>query len=182
MRVRDTGGDDPLHDAIGPTVDALLRPRTLPPPSGVLRVADLYSIPDGLGDVAREAGLEVVFHHLPGEAVGDISDQSRIPPFDLLTTNLPGGAEEEAFALTLRFLRVRRPMAFLMAGATRSDLEPEFLPLIRRQIERLGYRVDGRHQFLTGALWEGPFSWPSEPVARIVVRQVATAALVYARD
>ena len=127
MAERTQLGDDSLHDAVGRTVDALLRPRTPLPASDVLRVADLYSAPGGLGDAARDAGLEVVYVHLPGDVVGDISDHNLIPPFDLLTANLLGDGREEALAFALRFLRVRRPVAFVLADAEGDDMGAEFL-------------------------------------------------------
>ena len=161
MAERTLSGDGSLHDAIGNTVDALLRPRTPLPASGVLRVADLYSAPAGLGDAARDAGLEVVYAHLPGDAVGDISDRNLIPPFDILTANLLGDGREEALAFALRFLRVRRPVAFVLADVQQADLGPAFPQLVQDKTRRLGYRVDGRQCFVVGALRQEPFAWPA---------------------
>ena len=63
----------------------------------------------------------MVYVHQSGDdwpAEGDdISVYDHAPPFDLMCVNLPEGAQAAAFALALRFLRVRRPAAFLILGA-----------------------------------------------------------------
>ena len=162
-----------LHETIGNTVDALLRPRTPLASSGVLRVAVLNDAPAGgiSSTAVQDAGLVVVYAPQPGEVVGDISDQSHIPPFDLLAVNLSNGAEEEAFAFALRFLRVRRPVAFVLAG--QDDIEAGFLRDVQDRTRRLGYRIDGKRTFVVGALWPEPFMWPSELQAKTVMIQVA---------
>lgn len=164
--MKETSVDDTLHDAIGGTVDALLRPRTPLPPSRVLRVAVCDDGDGALALAARDAGLVVAYAPAPGVPVGDISDQSRIPPFDLLIA----GAREEAFAFALRFLRVRRPVAFILAGG--DSIEAEFLGSVQERTRRLGYRVDGRDAFAVGALW-----WPPSLTAQAVIGQVAMETL-----
>ena len=163
-----------LHETIGGTVDALLRPRTPLPSSGVLRVAVLNDAPGGgISTAAQDAGLVVVYAPQPGEVMGDISDQSVVPPFDLLAVNLFDGAQEEAFAFALRFLRVRRPVAFVLAGENAG----EFAPQAEERTRRLGYRVDGKGAFVVGALRPELFTWPSEPTARAVLAQVTMDTL-----
>ena len=172
--------DDTLHDTIGGTVDALLRPRTPLPPSRVLRVAVCGDEDGALALAARDAGLVVAYAPAPGVPVGDISDQSRIPPFDLLTANLPDGAQEDVFAFALRFLRVRRPVAFVLAG--QGGIEAEFLESVQERTRRLGYRVDGRGTFAVGALWPLALVWPSSLTAQAVIELVARETLNRARD
>ena len=169
--------DDDIQDSIGNTVDALLRPHTPPSPSGVLRVADLFSDVSDLGDVARSIGLEVVYTHQLGETVGDISGHDRIPPFDMLTVNLPDGVREEAFTFALRFLRVRRPVAFLLASASETDVDDDFLLTVQKKTRRLGYRVDGNRDFIVGTLWQGAFPWVLDDDARSVMERLAQIAL-----
>ena len=165
--------DDSFQDAIGNTLDALVRPRVAPPADGVLRVAILRSgdTSAGLAEYAELAGLRVVYVN-QGEEVGDISDQSVVPPFDLLAVNLFDGAQEEAFAFALRFLRVRRPVAFILAGENAG----EFAPQAEERTRRLGYRVDGKGAFVVGALRPELFTWPSEPTAQAVMMRVARSA------
>ena len=62
----------------------------------------------------------------------------RIPPFDLLCANLPGGNQQEAFTLALRFLRVRRTAAFLLLGA---DYAGELTERILAQARQLRYQA-----------------------------------------
>ena len=167
--------DDTLHDAIGGTVDALLRPRTPLPPSHVLRVAVCGDGDGALALVVRDAGLVVAYAPAPGVPIGDISDQSHVPPFDILAA----GAREEAFAFALRFLRVRRPVAFVLVG--QDDIEAEFLGSVQEQTRRLGYRVDGRGAFVVGALW-WPLAWPSSLTAQAVIELVAMETLNRAKE
>ena len=168
--------DDDIQDAIGNTVDALLRPHTPPSPSGVLRVADLYSDAGELDSAARSIGLEVVYAHQPGEIVGDISGHDQIPPFDLLTVNLPDGAWEEAFAFALRFLRVRRPVAFLLASVSETHADDDFARTVQEKTRRLGYRVDGNRGFIVGTLWQDAFTWLPDDNARSVMERLAQTA------
>ena len=161
-----------LHDTIGNTVDALLRPRTPLPASGVLRVADL----GGMSDAARDTGLEVVYVN-DGEEVGDISVYDQIPPFDLLAVDLDD-APDDVFTFALRFLRVRRPVAFLLVGeANGDDVDVGFLGTVRSQTQRLGYRIYNRGAFVIGALWPEPFVWPDEATAQAVLDKIARLAL-----
>ena len=166
-----------LHDTIGNTVDALLRPRTPLPASGVLRVADL----GGMNDAARDAGLEVVYVN-QGEEVGDISVYDQIPPFDLLAVDL-GEAPDDALAFALRFLRVRRPVAFLLTDeADRDDVDAGFLAAIEAQTQRLGYRIYSRGAFVIGVIWPEPFAWPDEATAQAVLDKMARLTLANAQN
>ena len=154
---------DPPHEAFDDTVDALLRPIP-PPPSATLRVADLYC-GDGelgqlgqLGQAAKDAGLDVVYTREP-EIPTEHLDFELIPPFDFLTASLPYADNErkEAVEFVLRFLRVRRPAAFLLMHDRNGD---GFLPFIRGKTRRLRYRVSNvgqnGHIFIAGALRAPP--------------------------
>ena len=169
--------DKDLHDTIGNTVDALLRPQTAPPADGVLRVAVLRSgdADAALAEYARAVGLAVVYVN-QCEDVGDISVYDQIPPFDILIADLPNAEQDTAFAFALRFLRVRRPVAFVLAGENAS----EFAPQVQDKTQRLGYRVYGQRAFVVGALWPQPFSWPTELTAKAVMEQVAQVTLAHA--
>ena len=171
-------GDDSFQEAIGNTLDALVRPRVAPAVDGVLRVAVLRSEDTGAGlaEHAELADLRVVYVN-QGETVGDISDQSVVPPFDLLAVNLPGGDWGEAFSFALRFLRVRRPVAFILTG----DGAGEFAPPVQERTGRLGYRVDGNGNFVVGTLWQDAFPWPTELTSQMMLEQVARDALTRAR-
>ncbi len=168
--------DDGFQDAIGNTLDALVRPRTPMPASEILRLADLYSDAGNLADAARDVGLEVVYTHQSGEIVDDISAHDLIPPFDLLAVNMPDGDWEETFGFVLRFLRVRRPVAFILADVEGDDMEAEFLASVQDKTQRLGYRVYGQRTFIVGVIWMEPFAWPSELTAQGVMAQVARDA------
>ena len=134
--------EESIRDSIGNTVSALLRPQTPPSPSGVLRVATLNDDDEALADAARAAGLEVVYVHKSGDdypaAGSDLSVYDRIPPFDLLCANLPEDGQREAFTLAVRFLRVRRPAAFLLLGA---DYAGGLTERILTQAKRLRYQT-----------------------------------------
>ena len=167
--------DGILHNTIGGTVDALLRPRTPLPPSRVLRVAVCGDGDGALASATRDAGLVVAYAPAPGDAVGDISDQSLIPPFDLIAASVAAGWED-AFALALRFLRVRRPVAFVLVG--RAGFEAD----VQEGTRRLGYRVDGMGVFTVGTLWQEPFLWPVDLTAQAVIEQMAKEILTRAGD
>ena len=131
-----------IRDSIGNTVSNLMRPQTPPAPSGVLRVATLNDDDETLADAARAVGLEVVYVHKTGDDYpangSDISVYDRILPFDLLCANLPVDAQQEAFTLPLRFLRVRRPAAFLLLGAAYTG---DFTERIIAQARQLRYQA-----------------------------------------
>ena len=103
-------------DQFANVVDALMRPAP-PPPSTVTRVADLYPADGRLGNAAQNAGFDVVYQIEPKNSQ-EIFDFADVPPFDVVTANMPDGDNERADALefVLRFLRVRRPETFLMMG------------------------------------------------------------------
>ena len=145
--------DKSLHDTIGNTVDALLRPRVTPPPDGVLRVAVLRSGDTGAALIkhVENAGLRVAYTN-QGEEVGIISDQSIIPPFDLILADASDDGWTEAYGLVLRFLRGRRPVAFLLVGDNSTDLLTTTRETTRRMNYKISVHVVGNRSFIVGAL------------------------------
>ena len=143
-------------------IDALLRP-TPPPPSATLRVADLYSGDGRLGRAAEGAGFDVVYRSEPDSARG-LLDFDDIPPFDIVTANMPDAdnEREDALEFVLRFLRVRRPETFLMMGTGWATDGVVFTKLVKDKTRRLGYLVsktvregETRHGFIVGILGVG---------------------------
>ncbi len=163
-----------LHDTIGATTDALLRPWTAPPADDVLRAVVLHpgDAATALPGHAEQAGLRVV-HTQTGDDPGEISDHGLIPAFDILAVDLPADEWQQAFGLALRFLRVRRPGGFLLVSPG-AEIDEDTMLAIRHTTERLGYRISAHGPFLVGGLPPGPFSWPPEPTATAVLRLLAS--------
>ena len=169
--------EDEDEDEFNNIVDALVRPAP-PPPSATLRVADLYCGDGELGQAAEDAGLDVVYRREP-ESPTEYLDFKRIPPFDFLTASMPDtdDGRGEAVDFVLRFLRVRRPAAFLLMGKDLNGSGEGFLVFVRGKTRRLGYRVNNAglnggkgkgaghhtgqngdgHAFVVGALGVNPF-------------------------
>ena len=149
--------DDCIESTIGDAVRRLARPQTPAAATGVLRLACLHDDNGILADAARSIGLDVVYVHQSGDdwpAEGeDISVYDHAPPFDLMCVNLPEGAQAAAFTLALRFLRVRRPAAFLILGA---DYAGGLTERILVQAKQLTYRtavhVRGSQTIIVGTL------------------------------
>ena len=100
----------------------------------------------------------------PAEAV----DFDTIPALDLLLANLPGDSRD-ALGFALRFLRVRRPAAFVLTGKDRIDNGAEFERFFRARAEQVRYQLhsatlqalDGAMRaFVVGMPSHIPFSWP----------------------
>ena len=99
---------DPPREGFDDIVDALLMPTSpLQKPATTPQVADLYCGDGELGRAAHDVGFDVVYTSDPDSARGAL-DFTTIPPFDILTANMPdtGDEQEEAFEFVLRFLRV----------------------------------------------------------------------------
>ena len=118
----------------------LLKPEQENPPSATLRVADLYPNTGELSIAVQDAGLDVVCAHEPN-GNGKINFDC-IPDFDFLIATLPSGAEHDALAYALRFLRVRRPWAFMLASEDRDGDGGEFLWRVQDKTWRLGYEIN----------------------------------------
>ena len=143
-----------MESKFGDAVQAVARPGA-PLLPDVLRVADLYCGDGTLGRAARSAGLEVVCAEEPDaqarrdangvrvEPVRRRLDFDRIPAFNILLASVsPAGAFDHA----LRFIRVRRPQAFVLMG--RGD--DAFLRAVREKTRRLGYEVRARDVVVGG--------------------------------
>lgn len=138
-----------------------------PEPSDTLRVADLFCGAGELSQAARRAGVEVVYAEDPDAKARRVYTADtgiraaprrekipfdRISEFDILTVRLPDGSEEQAFGRALRFLRIRRPHAFVLAGDGADD--GEFLRLVWEKTHQLGYEISanrGRSAYVVGA-------------------------------
>ena len=156
---------DNLPDHFTDTVDALMRPT--PPPSAIIRVADLFSTDNGLGRAAEDAGFAIVYR----DSAMKRPNFGSIPPFDIVTVNIPDGDDErkDALEFVLRFLRVRRPEIFLMMGMGWNTNGTVFTGLVRGKTGRLGYTVtktgidsETRHGFIIGALRAARVTLPPE--------------------
>ena len=156
-------------DQFANVVDALMRPSP-PIPSTMTRVADLYPADGRLGNAAQNAGFDVVYQIEPKNSQ-EIFDFADVPPFDVVTANMPDDDNERADALefVLRFLRVRRPEIFLMMGMGWNTNGTVFTGLVRGKTGRLGYTVtktgidsETRHGFIIGALRAARVTLPPE--------------------
>ena len=154
-----------------------------PPPSAITRVADLYSGDGRLGRAAEGAGFNVVYRIQP-ESATEVFDFADIPPFDIVTANMPDGDNERADALefVMRFLRVRRPDTFLMMGTGWNTNGTAFTGLVRDKTRRFGYTVtktgidsETDHGFIIGALRAARVSLPTEIDERPTTRRSRNA-------
>lgn len=169
---------DDITGPIGRTLDGLLRPHTAQPADGVLRVADLHA--GELADAAKQAGLQIVFTYPEDREILEISDHNNVPAFDLLVGDLPKGEQREMFYLALRFLRIRRPAAFVLTHTPGRETEAVFWGRVQNQTRQLGYRVYRRGAFIVGVDWTEPFTFPSTLTAQTVIAHVAGSARAHA--
>ena len=158
-------------------VDSLMRP-TPPPPSATIRVADLFSTDGRLGRAAEGAGFAVVYR----DTVMKRPNFGSIPPFDIVTANMPDGDNGRADALgfVMRFLGVRRPETFLMMGRGWNTDGAAFLRDVRNETRPLGYAVtktgidsEADHGFIIGELRAARVSLPTEIDERPTPRREA---------
>ena len=150
-------------------VDGLFGPTPIDKHSATFRVAVLY---DGTGELCqaiRDAGLEVVYTREPDSPTEDF-DFDRVPAFDFLIANLPGSKPLDALQFALRFLRVRRPAAFVLVSEAR--VQKRFMDHFRGRAKQLVYQIsdatfDGSNSRIiaVGTPPHIPFSWPcGDPV------------------
>ena len=166
---------NPFDEKFYDTVDALLGQRPSSQTSATLRVADFCYGSSDLTEAVVGAGLEIAYLHdldIPTQPL-NFDD---IPPFDLVTASLPGGdqAQEDAFGLVARFLRVRRPVSFVLVGRARR-LSDEFLQRVQHETQQFGYHIRSgdagglglrRDAFVVGTMSGSPFVWPPGVVPR----------------
>ena len=110
-----------------------------------------------MSNAARSIGLDVVYAHRAGDdwpvEGDDLSVYDHAPPFDVLCINLPEGVQVEAFTLALRFLRVRRPAAFLILGADYAGgLTERILAQAKQLTYRTGVHVRDNQTVIVGTL------------------------------
>ena len=154
--------ESPLGEGFDKTARAVIRP-TQSPPSGKLRVADLFCGMGSLGQAAVDAGMEVVYAHDPNKRartnyekkIGLAPDESEfpdfatIPAFDIVLASLPKNNVEGALSFVLRYLRVRRPDTFVLVGPI-EDNEQALVTLVREKVSGLGYEVASGGDTLLG--------------------------------
>ena len=98
-------------------VDAITTPA--PAPSATIRVAEVHFGGDGLAQEMRSAGMEVVASLDPAREIPDFDEMKA---FDVVVVSAPPDANEWAVTdYVLRFVRVRRPIAFVVLGCTRRE-------------------------------------------------------------
>ena len=127
----------------------------------------MFSNDAGLGKAAEDAGFDIVYR----DTAMVRPNFGNIPPFDVVTANMPDGDKERADALgfVMRFLGVRRPEAFLMMGAGWNTNGVVFTKLVQDETRPLGYTVtktgidsETERGFIIGALRAARVSLPTE--------------------
>ena len=178
------------------TVQELLRPRKSAN-TGYLRCADLYCGDGAMAEAALKADFEIAYAYDPDTAGAEAyTEKFGIEPFwgnthesinlapdfhvllmwigsDALTVpEQPRRAKIRKFDTpvehTMRFLYVRRPVAFLIIGDDLPDgLIEDILNTISTETVRWGYTLDHRVLGKSGAIAgvvhpTGPISWPED--------------------
>ena len=165
--------ENPLYGKADEMIAALFKPPAAP--TAAIRAAILLDdTGEDLLQSTLDAGLTLVYVHDPNV---DYLDLENVPSFDFLAFGLPSGDDEriEAFEFGMRFLRVHRPGAFVLAGERQPNETGEFLHLVQDKAGRLDYRVSSvglnsedfglptrnGHAFAVGLLRREPFVWPA---------------------
>ena len=153
-------------------VDEMTTPA--PTPSATIRVAEFHFGENGLAPIVKVAGLEVVASL---DAAREIPNFEAMPEFDVVVAEIPDSpkAWPQATDYLIRFLFVRRPMAFAILGSMESGLQTE----ASQVAEPYGYEVslsqlDGL-DFILG-ISERDFEQVAVSVVHKVVRQIREAA------
>ena len=96
-------------------VDEMTAPR--PSPSATIRVAEVHFGGAGLAPAIEAAGMSIVASL---DGTRDLPNFGMMPEFDLVITDVPPTENgwTDAIQFLLRFLRVRRPVAFVVFGCT----------------------------------------------------------------
>lgn len=153
----------PLGEDFDSTAKAVFRPEQSEPPSGKLRVADLFCGTGSLSQAAVDAGMEIIYaRETNGRArasyekkfgitpdAGEFPDFAIIPRFDIVLASLPGDDIEGAISFVLRYLRVRRPDTFVLVGPI-EDNEQALVTLVREKVSDLNYVVASAGDTLLG--------------------------------
>ena len=120
-------------------VDALTYPK--PPPSATLRVAEVHFGEGRFAPAIESAGM-ILASTLDGQK--DLPDFETMEPFDIALVDVPSspGDWEKATDYMMRFVRVRRPVAFVILGC----VEEELRRLMEGKSQPYGYEVGGSRQ------------------------------------
>ena len=141
-------------------LDALTIPT--PSPSDVLRVAEMHYGAPGISQAIEAAGIKVAAT-LDGQK--QLPDFEVMPDFDVVVANVSADPKEweGATDYAMRFLRVRRPVAFVILGC----VEEELRRLMLSKCQPYGYDVSSTREddlnFIAGvseraseeSAWEG---------------------------
>ena len=167
------GISDPSFEEFNNAVDGLFGPTPVPELTATLRVAVLYDSNSEVRQAAERAGMAVVRTSAMPSDPADGVDFDSVPTFHLLLVNLPGDSRN-VLEFALRFLRVRRPAAFVLTGKERIDTGLEFERFFRGRAEQVHYQLhsatlrarDGdTRSFVAGMSPRIAFSWPlGDPV------------------
>lgn len=176
--------ENPLNESATRTLRNLMTPQTPPPPSGILRVADLFCGDGRFATAARDLGLEIVFaveSELREREIYELSHDVRpleqmprlfdgVPGFDILAVSIPGGSgilsevkrKGSPYQEAARLIRVRRPRGVVIRG-----LSEEGANHALHELNILGYGVSfaevGEQTFACGVL-----GWASGPTPELV--------------
>ena len=134
-------------------VDAMTTPK--PPPSATIRVAELHFGNRGLAPAIRTAGMEVA---ATLDGTRELPDFDTMPPFDLVVADVTEEPSQWQASIdyVMRFLRVRRPVAFMLLGHSDEQLRTRMMAASQPygyEVERT--RADGL-DFLAGVLEREP--------------------------
>ena len=168
------GISDPSREEFNNAVDGLFGPTPIPELTATLWVAVLYDCNSEVRQAAERAGMAVVrTSAMPSDPAG-VVDFDSVPAFHLLLVNLPGDDQRGVLEFALRFLRVRRPAAFVLTGRERIDTGVEFERFFRGQAEQVHYQLHSatlharngdRRAFVVGMSPQIAFLWPlGDPV------------------
>ena len=168
------GISDPSFEEFNNAVDGLFGPTPVPELTATLRVAVLYDCDSEVRQAAERAGMAVVRTSAMPSDPADVVDFDSVPTFHLLLVNLPGDDQRGVLEFALRFLRVRRPAAFVLTGKERIDTGVEFEQFFRGRAEQIHYQLHNAtlrarngdtRSFVAGMPPHIPFSWPlGDPV------------------
>lgn len=134
-------------------LDALTVPE--PEPSATIRVAEVHFGGKVLAPAIRAAGMEVV---ATLDARSELPDFDTMKPFNLVIADVPTDSDEwdKATSYMMRFIRVRRPVAFVILDHTEEELRRVMLS----KSQPYGYDVSSTNRdeldFIAGVLDRAP--------------------------
>ena len=145
-------------------------PDSKPGPATPLRVAVLIFGGPEFIELLDAAGLRIAYLYDDSQGTEYLTFED-MPEFDLIAASLPGevGVQERAFGLTLRFLRERKPVSFMMVGPDIS--ENRMAKFLENEARELGYKTNtgqehGGPTYMIGTQPQIEFVWPSGVLPR----------------